>query len=57
MRSKITASKNAHNFLRKYWDNDKLELVEQFKVMLLNRANQVIGLLDLSNRINKRNHR
>ena len=48
MRPKITGSKDAHNVLRQYWDTDKLELVEQFKVMLLNRANQVIGLLDLS---------
>jgi DNA repair protein RadC len=48
MRPKITGSKDAHNVLREYWDTDKLELVEQFKVMLLNRANQVISLLDLS---------
>lgn len=48
LRPKITSSKDAHDVLRKYWDGDKLELVEQFKVMLLNRANRVIGLLDLS---------
>jgi DNA repair protein RadC len=48
LRPKITGSKDAHDVLRQYWDTDKLELVEQFKVMLLNRANQLIGLLDLS---------
>jgi DNA repair protein RadC len=34
--------------LKKYWDEDKIEFVEQFKVLLLNRANKVIGIYEVS---------
>jgi DNA repair protein RadC len=32
----------------KNWDLDKIEFVEQFKVMLLNRAHKVLGIYELS---------
>ena len=30
------------------WDDEKLEFVEQFKVLLLNRANRVLGVYEVS---------
>jgi DNA repair protein RadC len=48
LRPKITSSKDCDNVLRKYWDDNKIEFVEQFKVILLNRANKVIGLYEVS---------
>jgi len=47
-RPKITSSQDACKVLRQIWDQDKLELQEEFKVMLMNRANQVIGIFHLS---------
>jgi len=47
-RPKITSSKDAYEILLENWDEDKLEFVEQFKVLLLNRANKVLGIYELS---------
>ena len=47
-RLKISTSKDAQDALMKSWDSTKLELVEQFKVMLVNRANKVLGIFELS---------
>jgi len=47
-RPKITTSRDAYNIFLDSWDKDLIELVEQFKVMLLNRANKVLGILELS---------
>ena len=47
-RPKITSSKDAYEVLLENWDEDKLEFVEQFKVLLLNRANNVLGLYEVS---------
>lgn len=41
-RPQITASKEAYQVLLKSWDENKIEFVEQFKVMFLNRANKVL---------------
>ncbi len=47
-RPKITRSNDAYELFMKYWDENKLEFVEQFKVMLLNKANRVLGICELS---------
>jgi DNA repair protein RadC len=47
-RPKILSSKDAYNVLLKVWDENKIEFVEQFKVMFLNRANNVLGIYDVS---------
>src|SRR4051794_6615146 len=44
----IASSKNAYEVLLKVWDENKIEFVEQFKVLLLNRANKVLGVYDVS---------
>ena len=47
-RPKITSSKDAYDILLENWDADKIEFVEQFKVLLLNRANKVLGIFEVS---------
>jgi len=44
----IQSSRDAFNVLSKHWDKDKIDFVEQFTLLLLNRANKVIGLYVLS---------
>lgn len=48
LRPKITSSQDCVKVLRESWDLDRIELVEQFKVMLLNRANKVLGIFEVS---------
>jgi DNA repair protein RadC len=47
-RPKITCSRDAYNILMESWDKNKLELLEQFKVLTLNRANRVTGIYEAS---------
>jgi DNA repair protein RadC len=47
-RPKIMHSKDAYVIFKEYWDENKIELQEQFKVMLLNRANKVLGIYEVS---------
>src|SRR5258708_5770951 len=48
LRPSIGVSKDAYNVLVENWDSSKIEFVEQFKVMLLNRANKVLGICEVS---------
>lgn len=47
LRPKISSSKTAYEVLLQFWDEDNIEFVEQFKILLLNRANRVIGIFNL----------
>lgn len=47
-RPTISSSRDACNILRSSWDADKLELLEQFKILLTNRANKVLGIFEVS---------
>lgn len=38
----ITRSSDACEILKHYWDENKIDLVEEFKVLFLNRANRVL---------------
>lgn len=44
----IDRSKSAYDILFHSWDHNKLEFIEQFKVLLLNRANKVLGMFEVS---------
>ena len=48
LRPKITRSEDAYQVFKETWDTSKLEFVEQFKTMLVNRANKVLGILEVS---------
>jgi DNA repair protein RadC len=47
-RTVITCSMDAYHLFIQCWEHDKISLVEQFKVLFLNRANQVLGVYHLS---------
>ncbi|RZL09095.1 MAG: DNA repair protein [Pedobacter sp.] len=47
-RPKINHSKDAYNILFNNWDQGRIELNEQFYILLLNRANNVIGMTEIS---------
>ena len=47
-RPQISSSKDAYHILLKSWDESKIEFIEQFKVVFLNRANKVLGIYDVS---------
>ncbi len=48
LRPKINTSRDAYTILLECWDDSKIEFVEQFKVILLNRANKVLGIVEIS---------
>lgn len=47
-RPQITSSKDAYDVLYNNWDLDKIQMLEQFKIILLNRTNKVIGIFQVS---------
>ena len=48
LRPLIKSSVDINKILLQLWDDGKIELVEQFKVLFLNRSNRIIGVLDAS---------
>lgn len=44
----ITSSQDAYNVVKLLWEKDKIDLMEQFKVLFMNRANRVLCLYNLS---------
>ncbi|SFU14229.1 DNA repair protein RadC [Algoriphagus locisalis] len=47
-RPKVGCSREVYEVLYDFWDKDTLELAEHFQVMLLNRANRVLGICTIS---------
>lgn len=47
-RPAVTQSRDAYDILLRSWDENKIDFVEQAKVMLLNRANKVLGICEIS---------
>jgi DNA repair protein RadC len=47
-RPHITSSKNAYNLIVNNWDSNKIEFFEQFKILLLNQSNKVLGIYEVS---------
>jgi len=44
----IKSSKDCYSTFMKVWDENRIEFQEEFKVLLLNRANHVIGVCEAS---------
>lgn len=44
----FTNSGEVYRFLLEHWDHDKLLLLEQFKVLLINHGCRLLSILDLS---------
>ena len=47
-RTQITSCNDAYEVLQAIWEDGKLDLVEQFKVLFLNRANKVLCVYNVS---------
>lgn len=47
-RPAVSDSKSTYELLKRNWDADKIELMEQFKILLLNQANKVLAISELS---------
>lgn len=47
-RPQIDSSAKAYQILLQNWNQDKIELVEEFKIILLNRRNRVLGMVNIS---------
>lgn len=47
-RPQISSSKDAYEILYNNWDLGKIQLLEHFKILLLNRANKVLGIYEVS---------
>ena len=48
LRPAIKCSNDAYEILRASWDDNRIELVEQFKILLLNRSGRVLGISEIS---------
>ena len=44
----IKSSKDIYNILKETWDQGKLEFIEEFKVLFLNRGNRLFGIYEVS---------
>ena len=44
----VKSAKECYQLLLQTWDENKIEFVEQFKVVLMNRAKRVLGIYELS---------
>ena len=47
-RPKIDKSQDVYLVLREHWNFEIIEFIEEFKIMLLNRANRVLGIVNIS---------
>jgi DNA repair protein RadC len=47
-RKKITSSSDAYKIFMENWNPDIIEFVEEFKILLMNRSNSVLGILEIS---------
>jgi len=47
-RATVTSSKDAYQLLFDSWNKNTIEYVEEFKLLLMNRSNAVLGILSVS---------
>jgi len=47
-RPRIDSSMKAYKVLQSNWNQDRIELLEEFKIIILNRANHVLGITQIS---------
>ena len=47
-RPQITKSADSFLVFKKHWNLETIDFLEHFKVMLLNRANRVLGIIEIS---------
>jgi DNA repair protein RadC len=47
-RKKISSSRDAYQAFLDSWNTDTIEFLEEFKILLMNRSNSVLGILEIS---------
>ena len=47
-RKKIACSRDGYDSFKENWNDDSIEHIEEFKILLLNRSNAVLGLMSVS---------
>ena len=47
-RLKVGSGYEAYCILKSAWDEGTIELIEEFKIILLNRSNRVLGIVNLA---------
>lgn len=47
-RPKVSSSKEVYQILLESWDENKIEFIEQFKILLLNRGGRILGIYEVS---------
>ncbi|MBK8884014.1 MAG: hypothetical protein IPN67_17050 [Bacteroidales bacterium] len=47
-RPQVKCSRDAYNIFMENWNPDIIEFVEEFKILLMNRSNSVLGILEIS---------
>jgi DNA repair protein RadC len=47
-RKRISCSRDAYDSFKENWNDDTLEYFEEFKILLMNRSNAVLGLMSVS---------
>ncbi|XOV91540.1 MAG: RadC family protein [Bacteroidota bacterium] len=47
-RPKVNSGSDAYRIFKENWDPNSIELREEFKILLLNRANRVLGIFTVS---------
>ncbi len=47
-RPQINTSEDVHRVLQSNWNYEIIEFIEEFKIILLNRANRVLGMVPIS---------
>lgn len=47
-RPRVQTSREVYRLLKRSWDTNKIELLEQFKIVLTDRRNACIGIADIS---------
>lgn len=45
---RIVSSESTYRVFKKVWNENKIQFIESFKVILLNRGNKVLGVVDIS---------
>jgi DNA repair protein RadC len=48
LRPRVESSRQVYEVFTQAWDDERIEFVEDFKVMLLSRANRVLGIVTIS---------
>jgi len=47
-RPRVLTSRDVYEVFKQSWDENKIDFIEQFKIMLLNRSNRVLAIYEVS---------